>query len=190
MGQNRYIADLHFGHENVIRFDGRPFCDLNAMHETIIKNWNAVVQPRDTTYILGDFCWGKADMWKSFLSQLSGAKVLIKGNHDLNNMETGLKKMFQDITDYKEIKDCGRRVIMCHYPILFYRNSYNENAVMLCGHVHTTRENDFLCKWRQELRSTKTERGDSCGNIINVGAMMPYMDYTPRTLNEIIEVIL
>ncbi len=25
------------------------------------------------------------------------------------------------------------------------------------------------------------------GNFINVGCMMPYMDYTPRTLDEIIE---
>ena len=27
---------------------------------------------------------------------------------------------------------------------------------------------------------------DNCGNIYNVGCMKPYMDYTPRTLDEII----
>ena len=31
-----------------------------------------------------------------------------------------------------------------------------------------------------------TGYGTPNGNFINVGAMMPYMDYTPRTLEEII----
>ena len=56
----------------------------------------------------------------------------------------------------------------------------------LCGHVHTTRENDFLEKWRQELRDTRKNDGDSCGNIYNVGCMLPYMGYTPQTLDEIL----
>ena len=30
-----YIADLHIGHANVIKFDNRPYSDLNEMHNTI-----------------------------------------------------------------------------------------------------------------------------------------------------------
>lgn len=40
---NRYISDLHFGHANVIRFDGRPFADTKQMEEVLIDNWNGVV---------------------------------------------------------------------------------------------------------------------------------------------------
>lgn len=32
----------------------------------------------------------------------------------------------------------------------------------------------------------KLSYGTPSGNFINVGCMMPYMDYTPRTLDEII----
>ena len=43
-----------------------------------------------------------------------------------------------------------------------------------------------LEKWRQELRDTRKNDGDSCGNIYNVGCMLPYMGYTPQTLDEIL----
>lgn len=184
---NRYISDLHFGHANVIRFDNRPFNDTDEMERVLIRNWNSVTVPDDTVYILGDFCWGKEPEWKRILPQLNGGKVLIRGNHDLKEMSSELKKMFQDIKDYKEITDNGRHVIMCHYPILLYKASYNPDCYMLCGHVHVTRENDFLSRWRAELKSTKSSNTHNCGNIINVGCMMPYMDYTPRTLDEIIK---
>ncbi len=60
---NYYIADTHFGHGAILNFDHRPFGSLEEMEEIIIMNWNAAVRPGDTVYILGDFCWGKADEW-------------------------------------------------------------------------------------------------------------------------------
>ena len=58
---------------------------------------------------------------------------------------------------------------------------------MLYGHVHTTREYDYMVKLRREIKASCTEEGRCIGNWINVGCMMPWMDYTPRTLDEIIE---
>lgn len=181
-----YIADTHFGHENIIRLDKRPFQNAKEMGEVMIKNWNAVVSKQDVTYILGDFCWGKEPEWLRILPRLNGSKVLIRGNHDLKSMSERLRHMFQDVKDYKEISDDGRRVIMCHYPMLFYRSDYNPNVYMLCGHVHTTRENDFLEKWCEELLAARSEDSHSLANIYNVGAMMPWMNYIPRTLDEIV----
>ena len=60
---NYYISDLHFGHKNIINFDHRPFFDIEEMEEVLVMNWNATVHKDDTVYILGDFCWGKADEW-------------------------------------------------------------------------------------------------------------------------------
>ena len=74
---NYYISDLHFDHKNVIKFDNRPFSDVEEMNQALINNWNSVVQNNDTVYILGDFCWGKADRWMEILKQLKGQKVLI-----------------------------------------------------------------------------------------------------------------
>jgi calcineurin-like phosphoesterase family protein len=174
------------GHENIIKFDDRPFITVQEMENTLISNWNSVVKNEDTTYILGDFCWDKEDEWKRILKLLNGNKVLILGNHDLKSMSAELKRMFQDVKDYKEITDNGKHIIMSHYPILFYKSSYNPNCYMLCGHVHTTRENDYLNKWCTELIETKNSNSDNCGNIYNVGCMTPWMNYTPRTLDEII----
>lgn len=30
---NYYISDLHIGHENILRFDNRPFADVNEMNK-------------------------------------------------------------------------------------------------------------------------------------------------------------
>ena len=156
------------------------------MEEVIVQNWNGAVSKQDTTYILGDFCWShKEDEWIRLLDSLNGNKVLIRGNHDIKNMSANLKRKFSDIKDYKEITDNGKHVIMCHYPILLYKGSYNSNCYMLCGHVHITRENDFLNQWKKELRNTRLTESDNCGNIYNVGCMLH--DYTPKTLEEIIE---
>lgn len=183
---NYYISDLHLGHKNIIRFDGRPFGSIDEMKETITKNWNKAVTPQDTVYILGDFCWGTEKEWIEIVQKLNGHKVLIRGNHDIKHMSSLLIRLFRDITDYKEITDNKKHVIMSHYPMLLYKGAYNPNCYMLCGHIHNTRENDFLNKWRNELQRTWKKPADNMGQIYNVGCMMPYMDYTPRTLNEIV----
>ena len=185
---NYYISDLHLGHLNVIRLDGRPFESLEEMEVEIMRRWNERVTPQDTVYIIGDFCWQTSNAWIDILKQLKGRKVLIRGNHDPKRIDGKLAKMFDDVKDYKEINDNGRRVCMSHFPNMFYNKSYHANTYMLCGHVHTTLENEWLEKWRSELRKQRVlDGGGNYGNIINVGCMMPYMNYTPRTLDELIE---
>ena len=118
---------------------------------------------------------------------LGGNKVLIRGNHDPKQFSAATKRMFQEITNLKEIKDSGKHVVMCHYPIPFFRASFASTAFMLYGHVHQTIEYEYIAKLRREVKANSTGYGTPNGNFINVGCMMPYMDYTPRTLDEIIE---
>lgn len=42
-----YIADMHFGHGNVLRFDNRPFADTDQMEESLICNWHNRITPKD-----------------------------------------------------------------------------------------------------------------------------------------------
>ena len=184
---NYYIADLHIGHENILKFDNRPFVNINEMHQTIVDNWNRVVRGDDTVYILGDFCWAKESEWPFYLGPLAGQKVLIRGNHDPKEFSRTTRKFFSDVKDYKEITDSGKHVILSHYPIPFHKADYNPDCWMLYGHVHTTREYDHMVKLRREIKASHTEDYHCVGNWINVGCMMPWMDYTPRTLDEIIE---
>lgn len=184
---NFYIADTHFGHKNVIKFDNRPFSNVEEMNDEIIHRWNEVVTRGDTVYILGDFCWGKEKEWQELLPQLNGQKVLIRGNHDLKQYSAKTKSMLHGIYDYREIKDGDHKLILCHYPMLFYKHAYHDNVFMLCGHVHKTVENELLSWYTIDIRAQyKKGRNANYGQIINVGCMMPWMDYTPRTLDEIL----
>ncbi len=183
---NYYISDLHIGHANAIELDKRPFKDLNEMNDTIINNWNARVKTDDTVYILGDFIWKKENEWAYFVAPLAGNKVLIRGNHDPKEFSRTTRQMFQDIKDFKEIKDDGRLVVMCHYPTPFFRAGFAQNTYMLYGHVHRTLEYEYIKELRKTVLSRSAGYGTPNGHFINVGAMMPYMDYTPRTLDKII----
>ena len=186
MGKIFYISDAHVSHKNILKFDNRPFKTIEENDETIMRNWNSVVTNDDLVVSLGDMHWGKDDEVYEYVKQLNGRKIAIRGNHSIKHPSKKLRSLFEDYCDYKEITDDGRHIILSHYPIMFYKAAYNPYCYMLCGHVHTTRENSFLEQWTNELRNTRCNSGDSYGNIINVGAMMPWMDYTPRTLDEII----
>ena len=108
---NYYISDLHIGHANAIKFDNRPFADVNEMNNAIIENWNSRVKKDDTVYILGDFIWAKESEWPCFVGLLAGNKVLIRGNHDPRQFSRTVRNMFQDITNLKEIKDDGKHIL-------------------------------------------------------------------------------
>ena len=123
----------------------------------------------------------------TYLPSFRGNKVLIRGNHDPKELSREVRHQFLDVRDYKELTDSGKRVILSHYPMPFHRAAYGENCWMLYGHVHMTREYNLLQKFRKEIKESCTQKGYAKGNYVNVGCMLPYMGYTPRTLGEIIE---
>ena len=52
-----FTSDLHFGHENAIRFDNRPFKSIEEMDTELIRRWNEKVGKGDLVYVLGDMIW-------------------------------------------------------------------------------------------------------------------------------------
>lgn len=175
---NFYIADTHFGHSNIIRFDNRPFSNINEMDEILIKNWNKVVSDGDIVYILGDFSWYKEPETLDILKSLNGNKFLIRGNHD--RISPKILKQFVKVCDYLEVNDKGRRVIISHYPMMSWNGQFRD-SVHLYGHVHNTKQWEVCEKCKQE-----SLRNEIPTQMYNVGCMMPYMDFTPRTLDEIL----
>jgi len=85
------IGDPQFGSPVVYRHVAarRMFGSLSNLHESMIENWNAVVDDSDTVICLGDFTQNKKHRSKSlelierFSCQLNGKKILIRGNHDV-----------------------------------------------------------------------------------------------------------
>lgn len=174
-----YISDTHFGHSNIIRYDNRPFFSTEEMDGDMIRRWNDTVGDDDTVYILGDFSWHPADKTKTILECLSGHKILVKGNHD--RVSSQIASQFVKVCDYLEITDGGERVVMSHYPILFW-NGQSRDTVHLYGHVHNSHQWNFCRNWRKELQQIQ----DIPMRTYNVGCMMEYMDYAPRALQEIL----
>lgn len=175
-----YIADWHYDHRNILDYDNRPFKSLSEMNHALIENWNSTVSQDDKVYILGDMFWCGESNAIPILDALNGSKVLVRGNHDrCANMQ--FIKKFVQIADYLGIKDNGRNVVLCHYPIPCFKNHFY-GWYHLYGHVHNGFEYDITAHAKYVMEELY---GKQC-RMYNVGVMMPYMNYTPRTLDEII----
>ncbi len=78
------IADLHLSLGTQKPMD--VFAGWENYVDRLQENWLQAVQPQDTVVIAGDISWAMrleecmADF--SFLQQLPGKKILLKGNHD------------------------------------------------------------------------------------------------------------
>lgn len=138
-----FTSDLHFFHDNVIRYANRPFSDVEQMNQTLIHNWNQTVSSQDEIYILGDITLKGPDYANQILSQLHGRKYLIKGNHDrFVQHACFLSNIFEWVKDYHELHYQNNRFILFHYPIQewngFFRGSYH-----LHGHQHNHADYNF-----------------------------------------------
>lgn len=111
------------------------------------------------------------------LYQLNGKKYLILGNHDKPTEE--MKACFQWVKDYAVIKDDETQVVLSHYPIAHWYNQYR-GAVHLYGHVHNTKDYQAFLQYAQICKNLAIPF-----ESYNLGCMLYYMDYTPRTLDEI-----
>lgn len=177
-----YIADWHYNHKNVLAYDNRPFKTVEEMNHTLIDRWNRkVVSSSDQVFVLGDMFWCPEGQAIPILQSLNGTKILVTGNHDTTRRRE-FREQFSYITNYMETDDRGRNVVLCHYPIPCFKNHF-KGWYHFYGHVH----NSFESKMMEHDKFLMQELyGHSC-NMFNVGAMMPWMDYTPRTFDEIIK---
>jgi calcineurin-like phosphoesterase family protein len=153
-----YTSDLHFGHENIIRFCDRPYLDVAQMDEAMVVAWNAQVSPEDEVVILGDLVLGKFLDSLAVASLLNGTRYLLPGNHD--RCWTGRPKRPADPQPYLDagfiilddpdpVTLAGQRTLLSHFPYRpAQRRTDDHNAKywdhqlrdtgewLLHGHVH------------------------------------------------------
>lgn len=164
-----FTADLHLGHQNIIKYCGRPFHSVGEMNAALVANWNAVVDPHDSVHVLGDVAMGRREESMPLIGRLSGHKILYPGNHDrcwyghgqraLRLEQEYLDAGFDEIRQGSHAMTVGNReVLLCHLP---YQGDsgeteryakfrpVDEGMWLLHGHVHE--------KWRQQ------------GRMVNVG---------------------
>lgn len=175
-----FISDLHVGHDNVIKFDKRPFSGVEEMSEKLIENWNSVVNKDSIVYFLGDLSYKvKSDYIKWFVHQLNGDIRVITGNHD-RPKELAKLKRFSDIQIYKrleiidtEVKGEKQDLILCHYPIMSW-DKQRHGSIHLHGHCH------------QNLTISNSEYYSN-NRVIDVGCMGH--NYTPLSYTQIKDII-
>ena len=120
-----FIADTHFDDERILKYENRPFQDVNEMNQCIIGNWNRLVKEDDLVYLIGDI--GN----EAYISSLNGKKYLIKGNHDTKSNELYRQAGFVEVYDKPIILD--NFWILSHEPMYVNVNMPYAN---IFGHVH------------------------------------------------------
>jgi calcineurin-like phosphoesterase family protein len=155
-------SDLHFGHTNIMKFCPNTrghFKDVSHMNEEMIRMWNAMVQPGDLVYILGDVAFMSASDAAKIMHRLNGDKILIKGNHDRKTLrDESFRRCFKEIHSDWIGTINGTYVHMYHFPIMEW-DQMHRGAVHFYGHLH---QNDSgLEKYR-----ARNAGFDCTGNIV------------------------
>ncbi len=195
-----YISDLHFHHEALLNhLDHRPFSSVEEMNEHMIEKWNSKVKKSDEVFVLGDISHGNVDNSIKVLNRLNGKLSLMIGNHDSFAQKTKFlttSTRFRKISHYTEINDNNRKVILSHYPIMFYNGQFEQKkegeytTYMLYGHVHNSFDEILINKFIEEAEKYKRETKEGTFiptpfQMINVFCM--FSDYQPLSLDEWIE---
>lgn len=157
-----FTSDFHYNHMNILKFTkrGDKWSNIYEMNDALISRWNAVVGKKDFVYILGDFTWDRCG-W--LLNVLNGKKYMIEGNHDSEAKK--YIKCFSGWSQIKEIKLCGRKIVLCHFPLRSW-NGCNSGSALFFGHCHG-RMNTFNLSF-------------------DVGVDVPQNNYAPICIDEML----
>ena len=133
-----FVADLHLGHRNIIRYCNRPFSSVEEMDEHLIREWNRCVKPTDTVYFLGDLSFAGQQKTIEYLNSLNGFKHVVFGNHD-KTLRKVLREqqLVESQQDYLEIKIDNQFIVLSHYAMRVWNKSYH-GSLMFYGHSHGT----------------------------------------------------
>ena len=188
-----FTSDWHIGHENVLKFDERPFNNLEEMHQTLIIRYNSTVPDNGICYFLGDM-GNKSEEIKKVINQLKGTKVMILGNHD-----GGVTTMYNcgfDVVIYSAHLFVGdKKLTMSHCPLPGIKredtsqmpNSNNENwhGENRPKHKMSTvfNEGQFHLHGHIHSRKEKSQSKRILDKQFDVG--VPANKYTPVSLSEI-----
>ena len=177
-----FIADLHFGHKDVIAFDKRPFSSVEEMEAEMIRRWNGRVSEGDHVFVIGDM-FGDVNTAHAgeIVRALNGRIHLIRGNHDPKGEV--FESFFEEVVPSKQIqvrvRGVKQRVVMRHRLLPIFKG-HDEGVVMLYGHTHDS----FVSHAEDQYISFMNWLGIPL-HAVNVGACR--MDYEPKTLEEILE---
>ena len=143
-----FMSDLHYNHENVIKFNRRPFENVKEMNWHIEQELITKVGPGDILFDMGDLFWKTDETTMKNVISLASPKEWYKilGNHDNYNVyrKSYIGTLFTLLSDILEINvdHEGRnyRLTLCHYPMISW-NGKARGTLMIHGHCHGNIDN-------------------------------------------------
>ena len=161
-----FIADLHLGHENVLRHDNRPFPSIETHDEHLTESCASAGRPHATLWLLGDVS-ARPAVLKAFMDRVRPAwckVILIRGNHD-DKVWARRDEFFDETYESRYLRVTKEiRLYLSHYAHRTWRNSHH-GSLHLHGHSHGA-----LPPW---------------GRSMDVGANC--IGYKPIHLDEVVE---
>jgi len=138
-------ADSHFGDKNILKYENRPFQDVDFtehgktdfMDNEIIRRWNSVVAKDDMVFHLGDVGAHNTEQMKKIINSLNGYKTLIMGNHDKDssrNTKWWRNVGFDEVSEYPIVIE--DYIILRHEPPTYFNDA--TPFFFIYGHVHST----------------------------------------------------
>lgn len=176
-----FMSDLHYGHQNIISIDKRPYKDIDEMNAYIKSELITKLRPTDVLFDLGDLFWKTTNI-KEAREVLDSipciSKFKVVGNHDpykhYLTSETGLTnnlcdrfKLVSDILDI-HVKYQGKEylVTLCHYPILDWNHQY-QGGLQIYGHTHGHTD-----KWAENNPRLMVDIGFSASLVKSYGSFL------------------
>lgn len=143
-----FMSDLHYNHENVIKFNRRPFENVKEMNWHIEQELINKVGPGDILFDMGDLFWKTDETTMKNVISLASPKEWYKilGNHDNYNVyrKSYIGTLFTLLSDILEINvdHEGRnyKLTLCHYPMISW-NGKARGTLMIHGHCHGNIDN-------------------------------------------------
>ncbi len=169
-----FTADLHIGHEYILKYQqNNSFSNIQEHDQWILDLWKSNVRNGDEVYLLGDLGHDNKDL-KRMLGRLPGRKYMVAGNHD--HSVSDFADIFHHIcqihnTIIKSRNTAKMKLSLCHYPLLSWKHKA-QGAIMLHGHCHG--KMDEYNRMSKDLRfdvGINGELAQKCGGFVDLEAI-------------------
>lgn len=139
-----FSSDLHLGHNRSFIYEPRGFTSVDEHDETIINNWNSIIEEEDEVYILGDLMLNDNEKGIQNLLRLNGKKHIVLGNHDTDTRVALYREhITTDIKHANKINYKGYHFYLSHFPTItsnIEKESLKQCTCNLHGHTHDKRK--------------------------------------------------
>lgn len=128
-GKYTYDDSLAYLQEVMRNHTKEERAELLRIHdEMLIHNWNKVVKPSDTVWVLGDISFYNRVKTAELIARLNGTKNLVMGNHDNLAINKYYEMGFRYVSRYPVL--LNQTLLLSHAP------THNSTFHNIYGHIH------------------------------------------------------